>query len=201
MPMSRVLWAGLIVVLLLAAGLWRSGLLPHCCGARLAPSRTEEALARRLRSWSLPSGASQRRNPLTGSPELLQESARHFADHCAACHGNDGSGNTEVGRNFYPPAPDMRLAATQELSDGELYYIIHNGVRWTGMPAWGEPGNENDLDNWKLVFFIRHLPHLTAAEIHDMEHFNPRSDADREEEKEEQEFLNGRRAGDPARKP
>jgi Cytochrome C oxidase, cbb3-type, subunit III len=132
---------------------------------------------------------------------LLQESARHFADHCASCHGNDGSGNTEMGRNFYPPAPDMRLAATQELSDGELYYIIHNGVRWTGMPAWGEPGNDNDLDNWKLVFFIRHLPHLTAAEIHDMERFNPRSDADREEEKEEQEFLNGRRSGDPARKP
>ncbi len=36
----------------------------------------------------------------------------------------------------------MRLHATQQLSDGELYYIIHNGVRWTGMPAWGEPGND-----------------------------------------------------------
>ena len=130
----------LIVVLLVGAGLWVSGLLPHCCGARQAPSWAEEALARRLRSWSLPSGAAQRRNPLTGSPELLQESARHFADHCASCHGNDGSGNTEIGLNLYPPAPDMRLAATQQLSDGELYYIVHNGVRWTGMPAWGEPG-------------------------------------------------------------
>ena len=166
-----------------------------------APSGLEAALARRLRSWSLPSGAKQRQNPFTGSPELLQESARHFADHCASCHGNDGSGNTEMGRNLYPPAPDMRLAATQQLSDGELYYIIHNGVRWTGMPAWGEPGNDNDQDSWKLVLFIRHLPNLTAAEIHDMERFNPRSDAEREEEKEEQEFLNGGPAGDAARKP
>jgi mono/diheme cytochrome c family protein len=199
--MSRVLWAGLIVVLLLGAGLWMSGLLPHCCGARQAPSRVETALGGRLRSWSLPSGAAQRRNPLSSSPELLQESARHFADHCASCHGNDGGGNTEMGRNLYPPVPDMRLPATQELSDGELYYVIHNGVRWTGMPAWGEPGNDNDQDSGKLVLFMRHLPHLTAAEIRDMERFNPRSDADREEEKEEQEFPKGGGAGNSAQEP
>jgi mono/diheme cytochrome c family protein len=189
--MSRVLWAGLIVVLLLGAGFWLSGMVSHCCGARQSPSPAEAALARRLRSWSLPAGAKQRRNPVTTSPQVLQESARHFADHCASCHGNDGDGNTEIGRNLYPSAPDMREAATQELSDGELYYIIHNGVRWTGMPAWGEPGNDNDLDSWKLVLFIRHLPSLTADELRDMEGFNPKSDADRNEEKEEQEFLKG----------
>jgi mono/diheme cytochrome c family protein len=198
--MSRLLWVGLIVLLLLGAGLWLSGLVPNCCGARQTPSRTEAALAHRLRALSWPSDARRRRNPLAASPEVLQESARHFADHCASCHGNDGSGNTEIGRNLHPPAPDMRLPATQDLSDGELYYIIHNGVRWTGMPAWGEPGNDNDQDSWKLVLFIRHLPKMTAAEIHDMERFNPRSDADREEEKEEQEFLNGGRAAKPAQK-
>jgi mono/diheme cytochrome c family protein len=198
--MSRVLWAGLIVLLLLGAGLWFSGLVPHCCGARQTPSSTEAALAHRLRALSWPSDARQRRNPVAASPELLQESARHFADHCASCHGNDGSGNTEIGRNLYPPAPDMRLPATQDLSDGELYYIIHNGVRWTGMPAWGEPGNDNDQDSWKLVLFIRHLRSLTAAEIHDMERFNPKSDTDRAEEKEEQEFLNGGPATRPAQK-
>jgi mono/diheme cytochrome c family protein len=196
--MSRVFWAVVIFVVLLGAGLWVSGLVPHCCGARQAPSRTEAALARRLRSWSLPSQAKQSQNPSTSSPHLLQESARHFADHCASCHGNDGSGNTEMGRNLYPPAPDMRLPATQQLSDGELYYIIHNGIRWTGMPAWGGPG-DNDQDSWKLVLFIRHLPSLTPGEIREMERFNPRSDADREEEKDEQEFLKGGPA-DPARK-
>jgi len=95
----------------------------------------------------------------------------------------------------------MRLATTQGLSEGELYYIIHNGVRWTGMPAWGKPGNDNDQDTWKLVLYIRHLPSLTAGEIRDMKRFNPRSDADREEEKEEQEFLNGGSAIGPVRKP
>jgi mono/diheme cytochrome c family protein len=195
--MPRVLWIGLIVLLLLGAGLWFSGLVPDCCGARQTPSRIEAALAHRLRAWSWPSDARQRRNPFAESTEVLRESARHFADHCSSCHGNDGSGNTEIGRNLYPPAPDMRLAATQELSDGELYYVIHNGVRWTGMPAWGELGNNNDPDSWKLVLFIRHLPKMTAPEIDDMARFNPRSDAEREEDKEEQEFLNG----SPAPKP
>ena len=198
--MSRVVWAALILVLLLGAGLWFSGLVPHCCGARQAPSRAEAVIARRLRSLSVPSSARQRKNPLASSPELLQEAARHFADHCANCHANDGRGNTEIGRNLYPPAPDMRLADTQQLSDGELYYIIHNGVRWTGMPAWGEPGNDDDQDSWKLVLFIRHLPGITAGEIRDMERFNPKSDADREEESEEQDFLNGGPTGDAAPK-
>lgn len=196
--MSRALWAGLIFVLVLGLGLWFSGLIPHCCGARQSPSRFESVLARWFRSLSMPSGAKQNKNPFSTSPELLQESSRHFADHCASCHGNDGSGNTEMGRNLFPPAPDMRLAATQQLSDGELYYIIHNGVRWTGMPAWGEPGN--DQDSWKLVFFIRQLPKMRPSDLHEMERFNPRSDVERDEEKEEQEFLNGAPAGEPAHK-
>jgi mono/diheme cytochrome c family protein len=201
LPVSRAFRTGLIVVLLLGAAFWFSGLITHCCGARQTPSKVEAWLARNFRSLSVPRGAKQSRNLLTSSPDLLEESSRHFADHCASCHANDGSGNTEIGRNLYPPAPDMRQPDTQQLSDGELYYIIHNGIRWTGMPAWGEPGNANDQDSWKLVLFIRHLPALTAAEIHDMERFNPRSDAERQEEKEEQEFLNGGPAGDRSTKP
>jgi mono/diheme cytochrome c family protein len=187
--MVRVLSGALLALVLFSIGLWISGLVPHCCGARPAASPLEAALARRFRALSLPSGASQVQNPFASSPALLEEASRHFADHCASCHGNDGQGNTETGRNLYPPAPDMRLPATQQLSDGEIYYIIHNGVRWTGMPAWGEAGD--DPDSWKLVLFIRHLPRLTAEELHHMERFNPRSEAEREEQKQEEDFLNG----------
>jgi mono/diheme cytochrome c family protein len=146
-------------------------------------------VARQLRSLSLPADARRLKNPLTSSPELLQQAARHFADHCANCHGNDGRGDTEIGRGLYPRAPNMQSAATQQLSDGELYYIIQNGVRWTGMPAWAEAGDHDD--SWQLVWFIRHLPNLTEAEIRDMARFNPRSPAEIEEEREEQEFLKG----------
>jgi len=94
-----------------------------------------------------------------------------------------------MGRHLFPRAPDIREEGTRRLSDGELYYIIHNGVRWTGMPAWGDA--DDDLDSWKLVLFVRHLPHVTQAEIREMERFNPKSVAELEEEKEEEEFLNG----------
>ena len=87
------------------------------------------------------------------------------------------------GKTMYPRPPDMRRKETQAMSDGELYYIIHNGVRWTGMPAWGNA--DNDPDSWKLALFIRHLPQLTPDEIHDMEHYNPKSIADQEEEKQD----------------
>ena len=187
--MSPELKIGLTALVVAGVGVWVSGLLGSYPGARGAPSSTEMAMARRLRSWSIPRAARNSKNPFHSSPELLQESARHFADHCAYCHGNDGSGATEMGRNFFPRVPDMRSGATQRLSDGELYYIIHNGVRWTGMPAWGDP--DSDMGSWKLVLFIRHLPQLTRDEIHEMEYFNPRSVAEQEEEKEEEEFLKG----------
>ena len=187
--MSHELKIGLTVLILAGAGVSLSGLLTRYPGARAAPSASEVALARRLRSWAVPTSARNAKNPFTISPELLGEAARHFADHCASCHANDGSGATEMGRNLFPRVPDMRRDGTQHLSDGELYYIIHNGVRWTGMPAWGGP--DNDMDSWKLVLFIRHLPKLSPDEIRDMERFNPKSMVEQVEEKEEEEFLKG----------
>jgi mono/diheme cytochrome c family protein len=112
----------------------------------------------------------------------------HFADHFATCHGNDGSGKTQIGQNLYPKAPDMRLPDTQNLTDGEIYYIIHNGIRLTGMPAWGGPGKDDD--SWKLVVFIRRLPTLTPKELKEMGQFNPKSDSERAEEQDEERFLN-----------
>jgi hypothetical protein len=51
------------------------------------------------------------------------------------------SGETEIGKNLYPKAPDMRQRETQSLTESELYYIIRNGVCMTGVPAWGKPEN------------------------------------------------------------
>jgi hypothetical protein len=86
----------------------------------------------------------------------------------------------------------MRNAETQSLSDGELYYIIRNGVPLTGMPAWGDPNLGNsDSQTWALVSFIRHLPTLTPAEVAGMQKLNPKSATEREEEQEEEDFLNG----------
>jgi mono/diheme cytochrome c family protein len=156
--------------------------------ARDTPGAMETRLATALQRMAIPRGARHLANPMQATPELLVEARRHFADHCATCHGNDGSGATEMGQKLYPRVPDLHLPQTQNLSDGEIYYIIENGVRFTGMPAWG-PGGANDHDTWHLVLFIRHLPKLTEEDLQDMKEHNPRSPADRKEEEQENEFL------------
>ena len=80
-----------------------------------------------------------------------------------------------------------------DLSDGELFYIITNGVRLTGMPGWGDPHDaRGNKQTWHLVHFIRHLPKLTPAELERMKQMNPISPAERKEKDEEDEFLSGR---------
>ena len=99
------------------------------------------------------------------------------------------------GKGLYPKPPDLRLPETQNLTDGEIFWIIENGVRFTGMPAFANAGEHGghggSQDSWKLVHFIRHLPHLTAAERMEMERYNPKEPDDRTEEQEENDFLNG----------
>ena len=160
----------------------------HGFSARDQPSTLETYVARTARSLAVPSSAKNEKNLFTSSPELLAEARAHFADHCAICHANNGSGNTEIGRNLYPKAPDMRLPQTQSLTDAELYYTIHNGIRLTGMPAWG--ADVKDEDSWKLVLFIRHLSQLTPEEEREMEALNPKGSGEQQEEQEEEQFLN-----------
>jgi mono/diheme cytochrome c family protein len=155
------------------------------------PTMVERWLAREARSLALPADAKSRTNPINNSPESVAEGRAHWADHCFSCHANDGSGETALGKHLYPPAPDMRLAATQQLTDGELFYIIQNGIRLTGMPAWSTGSAHDEEDSWKLVHFIRHLPQITLEEKKAMEKMNPRSPDELREEEEEERFLRG----------
>ena len=158
--------------------------------ARAEPSAAERLIARAARRWAVPRASRDAVNPVPFEAAALVEARAHFADHCASCHANDGSGQTELGRGLFPRAPDMRLAQTQDKTDGELYWIIENGIRLTGMPAWGAGGG-NDADTWKLVHFIRRLNDLTAADLEVMESLNPKSPHELEEEQADERFLSG----------
>ena len=159
--------------------------------ARDEPSWVEKVMARRVRALAVPARLRNAKNPVSPTPEVLSDAREHFADHCAVCHANDGSGGTAIGQNLYPRAPDMRQQDTQRLTDGELYSIIQNGIRLTGMPAWGKEGDENDEDSWKLVQFIRHLNELTPAQLKEMQKLNPKTPDEIEEERQDEEFLRG----------
>jgi mono/diheme cytochrome c family protein len=159
--------------------------------ASAEPSAAEAAVARGVRSFAVPAAAARRVNPVALSEAALAEGLAHYADHCASCHAIDGGGNTELGRGLFPKAPDMREAGTQALTDGELFYVIEHGIRFTGMPAWSTGSADGETASWQLVHVIRHLPRLTEDERTRMEAQMPRSPAEIRQEIEEEHFLSG----------
>jgi hypothetical protein len=183
---------GLVLLLGLAVGAAmlvrtvRSGLSAH-----EEPPYVEVVLSRTLRRLAVPSDLRGRKNPLPVTPAIVAEGRAHFADHCASCHGNDGKGQTPMGPNFYPKVPDLSLPDTQSQSDGALFATIENGIRLTGMPAWGNGTAASAYGSWGLVHFIRHLPRITPEELAEMEQLNPKTRGEWEALEQEKQFLEG----------
>ena len=185
---NAILLAAVVAIALIAVAV--ASVLHDGVSSRAKPTALETMMAREVRHMAIPASARGAQNPIVETQENLRDARLHFADHCAICHANDGGGDTPIGRNLYPKPPDLRQEDTQKLADGELFWIIENGVRFTGMPAFGG-APESDQDSWKLVRFIRHLPRLTEEERMEMGRFNPKGPEDLEEEQEENDFLRG----------
>jgi mono/diheme cytochrome c family protein len=187
---TKTLAAALTLAVVLGAGfaVW---VVSQGISARDEPTAVEHALARTMRSLAIPRLDRDRRNPVDGTPEIVAAGMVHYADHCAMCHGTDGTGDTDIGRGLYPKPPDMRQAATQDLTDGELFYIIEHGVRLTGMPAFGDGSPESAQQTWHLVHFVRALPRLTDDQIAQVTGMMPRTPAQFRQEQEELRFLEG----------
>lgn len=125
------------------------------------PSVIEIAVARSVRNFAIPRAESRSVNPVSGDPLALQQGRDAFLDRCASCHGVDGRGATPIGANQYPRVPDLHSDLTQNLTDGEVHYIIENGVQLTGMPAMH---SQSSSESWKLVSYIRSLRSATPQE-------------------------------------
>ncbi|HEV2720177.1 MAG TPA: c-type cytochrome [Thermoanaerobaculia bacterium] len=172
----------MILVIVALAAIAALTVVRHGVSARETPTATEAMLAGALRSMAIPRAAKAMKNPVPFSDAVMSEASAHWADHCAPCHGLDGKGDTEMGRGLYPKTPDIS-DGSPDLGDGELFYIITNGVRLTGMPAWGDPRDSHSNEQtWHLVHFIRHLPRLTPAEREQL----------RKEKESDEEFLSGK---------
>ena len=197
--MRRLIFAlGICFIVILAAGAcYAAWMLHRGFSTRTAPGAIEASLATSMRNAAFPSHYKSMRNPVTATPDVFREGMEHWADHCSPCHANNGNGDTMYGKTMYPRPPDMRRKETQDMSDGELYYTIQNGIMLSGMPAFGTP-EDNDLDSWKLVVFIRHLPSLSQTEESEMEKMNPKSPEDMKEEQNEENFLQGSPAPAPS---
>src|SRR5499433_1822108 len=135
--MNRKIAIGILVVLLVIVGVLVYWVFSHGFSAQAEPSALEKAMAPWLRRIAIPAGSSKLKNPEPVNEETMAEAREHFVEHCSVCHGIDGRGGTTFGRNMYPKVPDLTMADTQQLKDGELFYIISNGIRFSGMPAFG----------------------------------------------------------------
>lgn len=191
--MRRRTWIlfGVAAAVLIGAVIALVSTLRYGFSAHDEPTAIEKLIAGRMRRWSIPSDLHHRKNPVPLTSEAIAESRAHFADHCAQCHGNDGKGKADMGEHLYPRAPDLTLAETQSLSDGEIFATIENGVRLTGMPGFGNGTAESAAGSWTLVHFIRHLPQITPEEIVEMEKLNPKSPEEWQQMQQEAAFLAG----------
>ncbi len=102
------------------------------------------------------------KNPFADDPKAIAEALHHYKEMCVVCHGAPGLNQSEIAEGLHPEPPDLASDDTQALSDGQIFWVITNGVTSTGMPAF-EKADDADT-RWKIVSFVRHLPHLTDAE-------------------------------------
>jgi Cytochrome C oxidase, cbb3-type, subunit III len=142
------------VILVIFLGSAYGFLASQGLSARKKPSNFEYSIANTALGVSMPSDAKKKKNPLNITPDDLIEAKKHYKEHCEVCHAENGNGQVETSEGMSPEVPDLRAEHIQKLTDGELFYIVKNGVRFTGMPAWDMP----DDQIWRLVAFLRQLP-------------------------------------------
>src|ERR1700722_19425043 len=109
------------------------------------------------------------KNPLPASAMAISDGKEAFSHYCVACHGLDGQ-NTGVpfADHMSPPLPSLASKEIQEYTDGQLKWVIDNGVSPSGMPA--SKGTLSDDEIWSIVLFIRHLP--PAGSLGEPEFYN-----------------------------
>ena len=137
------------------------GALLQGCTADKQPSQGETNLANAAKDVSIPLEAGKMQNPLPETNEVVSQGQEVFLGSCAQCHGADGRADTPLGHSMAPPAMDLTSQHVQHWTDAELFWIIQNGVRLTGMPAWKSSISDNDT--WKLARYIHSIPRLDAA--------------------------------------
>jgi len=111
-------------------------------------------------------GKSQK-NPLPNDTETWQDGKEAFSHYCVACHGMDGQ-NTGVPfvDHMSPPIPSLASADVQSYTDGQLKWILDNGIRPSGMP--GSKGTLSDDELWSIIVFLRRLPPVGSQGVPDM---------------------------------
>ena len=147
----------LLIVVVLAVLLIVVGFYQISIDALQEPGRLETILATQAKHLLIhrsSSGDGISSAPID-LPASIEAGDRLFGTECAQCHGLDGHTPTDTGRWMYPRAPDLASFEVQQYSDRELFWIVKNGIRLSGMPAFGKV--ESDEHIWNLAHYVRTL--------------------------------------------
>jgi len=124
--------------------------------------KMETRVANFALNQSVAKRAPSKKNPFSGTPDVLKAGLEHYKENCVVCHGAPGVDSGEIGQGLNPPAPELTLPRIQKRPDGELFWIVSNGIRMTGMPAFKPTHKPEEV--WKIVAFVRHLEEITPEE-------------------------------------
>jgi mono/diheme cytochrome c family protein len=143
------------VLVIGAAGLALLGFIPT--RANTPPPEMERHLAMSALDNAVERHAPRVNNPVPPSDENLISGMKLYSMQCAMCHGDLDRKPSTFETSFYPPAPNLVLHPPDD-PEWHLYYVIHNGIRYTGMPAWDKTIAETDM--WKITAFLSHMKKL-----------------------------------------
>src|SRR5262249_2126607 len=120
------------------------------------PGKVEKSVATEVKH-RVRVGEKDGKNPARDPPEPAKEGAEHSQHHCQICRGLDGQApGVPFATKMPPPVPDLTSKDVQDYTDGQLKWIIENGIAPSGMPAWKEILDQDEV--WKIVDYLRHLP-------------------------------------------
>lgn len=181
-----------LILAVAAVGAWiYSGL--YDVSADQAPGKLEEWVLETLRRRSIEKRSAGITAPTLDDPARVRRGFELYRVHCVTCHGAPGVWPQQMAMGLNPVPPSLDLPAVQDESDATLFWVVQNGIKLTGMPAFGPLQNDEDL--WSLVAFIRRLPELSPREYQAMA--SPGA-APAPAEEGGGDSLEGGRAGSPA---
>jgi mono/diheme cytochrome c family protein len=126
------------------------------CKATPLPGKLDTAVVTRAKHW-LTVGNKDAKNPLTATSQHVANGKDTFSYYCVACHGLDGqSTGVPFAESMSPPVPSLASATVQSYTDGQLKFVVENGIFPSGMPA--SKGVLTDQEMWSIVLYLRHLP-------------------------------------------
>ncbi len=119
--------------------------------------------------------------PDLNNPSMIKEGFAHYKEMCESCHGAPGKKETDLAKGLNPPAPDLSESG-QEMSAEELFWVTKNGIKMTGMPAWGRTHPDNKI--WAIVAAVKQLHNTSPEEYNSYSKEMDKSDEDSKPQKD-----------------